>query len=108
MSVFRMPKRSNVTVMSNVHLREVGLSLKEKGLLSYMLSNSDGWAYRLRGLVRFSSDAINSIPSGLNELMRHEYLVRVKVRDAKGRIVGCDYQIFEVPQKDLSPKPENP
>lgn len=108
MSVFRVPKRSNFTVMSNVHLRDASLSLKAKGLLSYMLSNPDNWDYSLRGLAHFSSDGIDSIRSGLNELMRHGYLVRVKVRDAKGRIVDCDYQIFEVPQKEDSPKPENP
>lgn len=43
MSVFRVPKRSNFTVMSNVHLRDTSLSLKAKGLLSYMLSNPDNW-----------------------------------------------------------------
>ena len=104
MSVFRVPKRSNFTVMSNVHLRDASLSLKAKGLLSYMLSNPDNWDYSLRGLARFSSDGIDSVRSGLNELMRHGY----QVRDAKGRIVDCDYQIFEVPQKEVSPKPENP
>ena len=38
MSVFRVEKNNNYTVMANYHLRDKGLSFKAKGLLSYMLS----------------------------------------------------------------------
>ncbi len=38
MSVFRIDKTRDYTVMSNHHLRNTELSLKAKGLLSLMLS----------------------------------------------------------------------
>jgi len=38
MAVFRIEKIRDYTVMSNHHLRNAGLSLKSKGLLSMMLS----------------------------------------------------------------------
>ena len=38
MSVFRVERNRNYTVMSNYHLRDRRLSLKAKGLLSQMLS----------------------------------------------------------------------
>lgn len=38
MAVFRIEKTRDYTVMSNHHLRDKSLSLKEKGLLSLMLS----------------------------------------------------------------------
>ncbi len=38
MSVFRIDKNDNYTVMSNYHLRDIRLSHKAKGLLSFMLS----------------------------------------------------------------------
>ena len=38
MAVFRIEKTRDYTVMSNHHLRNAGLSLKAKGLLSMMLS----------------------------------------------------------------------
>ena len=38
MAVFRIEKTRDYTVMSNHHLRNAGLSLKSKGLLSMMLS----------------------------------------------------------------------
>ena len=45
MSVFRVEKSKNYTVMSNHHLRNKELSLKSKGLLSLMLSLPDEWDY---------------------------------------------------------------
>ncbi len=38
MAVFRIEKTRNHTVMSNHHLRNAGLSMKSKWLLSMMLS----------------------------------------------------------------------
>jgi hypothetical protein len=43
MAVFRVEKTQNYTVMSNHHLRNVGLTLKAKGLLSQMLSLPEEW-----------------------------------------------------------------
>ena len=38
MSVYRVEKTGNFTIMSNRHLQDRRLSLKAKGLLSFMLS----------------------------------------------------------------------
>lgn len=97
MAVFRVEKRRNYTIMSNVHLRDTKLSLKAKGLLSYMLSNPDDWDYSLRGLTSQCRDGIDSVRSGIKELEQHHYLKRVKIRDPKGHIIDYDYQVFEVP-----------
>ena len=51
MSTFRVNKNVNYTVMSNHHLQDKRLSLKAKGLLSYMLSLPDDWDYSLKGLT---------------------------------------------------------
>ena len=50
MAVFRIEKTRDYTVMSNHHLRNAGLSLKSKGLLSMMLSLPEDWNYTTRGL----------------------------------------------------------
>ena len=50
MAVFRIEKTRDYTVMSNHHLRNEGLSLKSKGLLSMMLSLPEDWNYTTRGL----------------------------------------------------------
>ena len=49
MAVFRIEKTRDYTVISNHHLRNVGLSLKSKGLLSMMLSLPEDWNYTTRG-----------------------------------------------------------
>ena len=51
MAVFRIEKTRDYTVMSNHHLRNAGLSLKSKGLLSMMLSLPEDWNY-LRNMKR--------------------------------------------------------
>ncbi len=51
MAVFKVRKVKNYTSMSNEHLQNKELSLKAKGLLSYMLSLPDDWNYSLEGLV---------------------------------------------------------
>ena len=52
MAVFRIEKTRDYTVMSNHHLRDTGLSLKSKGLLSMMLSLPEDWNYTTRGLAK--------------------------------------------------------
>ena len=98
MPIFRVPKNANYTVMSNHHLRNPKLSLKAKGLLSYMLSKPDDWDYSLRGLASQNKDGVDSIRTALKELEAAGYLHREKLRDAHGHIVDYDYQVYEVPQ----------
>ena len=45
MSVFKIGKNQNYTVMSNHHLRDRNLSYKAKGLLSFML------LYQMIGII---------------------------------------------------------
>ncbi len=45
MPIYRAEKSNDYTIMSNAHLRDGRLSLKAKGLLSYMLSLPDDWRF---------------------------------------------------------------
>ena len=118
MSTFRVNKNVNYTVMSNHHLQDKRLSLKAKGLLSYMLSLPDDWDYSLKGLTIGCKDGIDSVRSAVHELEDGGYLCRSKVRDARGRIIDYNYEVFELPQKERiekrpapvpnSPSSENP
>ena len=56
MAVFRIEKTRDYTVMSNHHLRDTGLSLKSKGLLSMMLSLPEDWNYTTRGLAKICKE----------------------------------------------------
>ena len=63
MTVFRVEKNANYTVMSNEHLRNRDLSLKAKGLLSQMLSLPEEWDYSLEGLSCATAPAAWPAPS---------------------------------------------
>lgn len=97
MAVFRIEKTRDYTVMSNHHLRNAGLSLKSKGLLSMMLSLPEDWNYTTRGLAKICKEGTDSIGSALKELERAGYIVRNRLRDSKGEIVDVEYVIYETP-----------
>ena len=106
MAVFRVERNTGYTVMSNHHLRNRELTLKAKGLLSQMLSLPEDWDYTLAGLSHINREQIDAIREAVRELERAGYIVRSRERDAKGRLRGADYVIYEQPQ--LPPKPDLP
>ena len=107
MAVFRIEKTRDYTVMSNYHLRDMSLSLKAKGLLSLMLSLPENWDYTLKGLTTLFSDGIDSIRQGIKELEENGYIVRERKRDARGRLGGMEYVIYETPEKTVESIVEN-
>lgn len=100
MSVFRISKTKNFTVMSNYHFKEKKMSLKAKGLLSLMLSLPDDWDYSVSGLVKLSKDGKDSVMTALAELEKFGYLTRSQMTNEKGQFSGVQYNIFEEPQKE--------
>ena len=98
MTVFHVAKNTNYTVMSNHHLRNRGLSLKAKGLLSQMLSLPEKWDYTLQGLAYINREQIDAIRQAVHELERAGYIVRTRERDNRGRLRGAEYTIYEEPQ----------
>ncbi len=61
MAVFRIEKIRDYTVISNYHLRNVGLSLKSKGLLFMMMSLPEDWIYTTKGLAKICREGTDSI-----------------------------------------------
>lgn len=99
MSVFRVEKNGNFTVMSNYHLRDKRLSNKSKGLLSIILSLPDDWDYTSDGLSRICKDGVDAIRAQLRELESFGYITRERARNEKGQLKGCDYTIHEIPEE---------
>ena len=107
MSVFRVEKTNDYTVMCNHHLKNRALSLKAKGLLSLMLSLPDDWDFSLKGLAQISPESIDAIRKAIGELENEGYITRSRERDEQGKLRGTEYIIREQP---ISEKPtlENP
>lgn len=98
MSIFRVNKNNNYTVMSNNHFKEKYMSLKAKGLLSLMLSLPDNWDYSIEGLTKLSKDGDTSVRNALKELEEFGYLCRKRIYE-NGKIIDWEYNIFEYPQQ---------
>ncbi len=92
--------------MSNHHLRNKSLSLKAKGLLSLMLSLPEDWDYTTKGLARICKDGVDSICAGVQELEKHGYVIRERVRNSNGQLGAIEYTILEQPRPPEREKPE--
>lgn len=103
MPVFRVQKTKDFTVMSNHHLKNKALSLRSKGLLSFMLSLPEDWDYSLKGLAISNKEGIDAIRSSINELEAFGYIERSRVRNEKGQLGENEYIIHEIP---ISPEPK--
>lgn len=101
MPVFRVDKSRDFTVVANCVFKDRSLSAKAKGILVEMLSLPESWDYTLKGLTSLFSDGIDSIRQGINELEKHGYIVRERKRDARGRLGGMEYVIYETPHKPV-------
>ena len=117
MAVYRVQRTRDYTVMSNYHLKDKGLTLKSKGLLSMILSLPEEWNYTTRGLAAICKEGVDAIGSALKELETAGYIVRRQLRGANGRITDTEYIIYEQPQPKkldmlpsdvVSPDTENP
>ena len=75
-----------------------------------MLSLPSGWDYSVAGLVSICKEEETAIKTALQELEKHKYLTRTRIRDAKGKIVDIEYNIFEQPLEntEVYPEVENP
>ena len=100
MSVVRINKNKNYTVMSNYHLRDKNMSLKAIGLLSKMLSLPDNWDYSISGLVSICKENETAIKNTLKELEKFGYLRVTKLKPDKSQNRArfeYIYDIFEYP-----------
>lgn len=110
MPVIRVTKNNDFTVVDNRYLKDTGLSLRSKGLLTQLLSLPDTWVYSISGLARLNRDGEDSIRAGIRELERAGYITRTPRRNADGRFHGYEYVIHERPIAPTleHPSPETP
>lgn len=112
MPIFRVHKNKEhpYTIIDNTSVNDRRLSAKAKGILLFLISKPDHWFITLPNLVSSFTDGTRSIRSGIDELIKHHYIIRTHERSKNGRFTFYDYSVFEQPvKKDASPssfKPE--
>ena len=81
---------NNFTQVCNTWLKDPNLSAKAKGILCFMQSVPDDWEYSINGLATQFNDGVESIRSGVKELVDAGYITWQRHRDENGRVRGND------------------
>lgn len=97
MKINRIKKDKDFVVMHTHALRNKDLSLAAKGLHALIMQLPEDWELNVEGLVSLSKNGRDANASALKELELAGYVVKFKKRE-KGRFVGYEYNIYEVPQ----------
>lgn len=99
--VLKQHRNPNYIAISTYHLMDKSLSLKAKGLLTILLTLPDNWNYSVETLTELSNDGRTAVRTTLQELEKHNYLVRKKIY-VKNQIAGTEYHVFETPKSSQS------
>ena len=77
-----------------------------------MLSLPPYWNYSLKGLASLSSDGIDSVRSGMKELISAGFVKVTRKHDQNGKFIGMEYIVHDEPLLDFpnmdKPNMENP
>lgn len=97
--IHRNKKSGEFVVLDTHALRNTELSLKAKGLHSYLMQLPNDWKVNIADLTNRSDDGRDSVSSAMKELIDAGYVVRLRVTDLETkRFEGYDYHIFERPE----------
>lgn len=98
MSIFRVQKNKNYSVISNTFIFDDKLSWKAKGILAYFLARPDEWEFYMSEIVKHAKDGKDSLSAGIKELEEAGYIDRKQKRTI-GKFKGYEYEVFEEPQR---------
>ena len=87
MSIIRIEKNGDYTVLANAPLNDERLSWEARGMLAYLLSKPNDWTVNSRALVKRAPAGRAKVQRILRELEKYGYLERRKVRGEHGRFV---------------------
>ena len=96
MAVLKNRTQKDFTMISNLILRDKGLTMKERGVLCTICSLPDGWDFSLTGLSTIVPDGIDSIRAGVRSLERKGYLERRRIRSDDGKY-AVEVEVYDRP-----------
>lgn len=108
MSIIRVQKNSNYSVISNVHINDGRLSWKATSILTYLLSKPNDWTVYVNQLAKAKKDGIKAVYSGIRELKEFGYIEHKFVHGEDGKIIHGEYVVREEPMAvETTVKPES-
>ena len=106
MPIIRAKHNKDFTQINNATLREKGLSLRARGLLAYMLSFSDEWAFSVNSLSEDCGETRYAILTSIAELRREGFLRISQSHTSDGKFNEVTYFVFEKKSFAVSEKNE--
>lgn len=85
------------TIIQNTVLEDTRLSWKAKGIFAYLWSKSDDWQYHSKEVATHSTDKIDSLRTGLNELKEAGYLKITQQKGKHGLFSNQIWDLYPVP-----------
>lgn len=92
---YQVEKEYRQTAMSTWHLKDSRLSLEAKGLLSWLLSEPEGWDGTLEGITQASKTSLQEVEAAMDELWEAGYITSMSLeRHDEGRCMLLPYTIW--------------
>ena len=91
------------TQIPNSLLNDINLSLKSKGLYSFMFSKPNGWNFTIRSMSKQLKEGTDSIGNSLKELKKYGWVTYTKKTNGSGV-----YKLLYASNLTISPNTENP
>jgi hypothetical protein len=99
-----MKRKNPYMVVDVTPFRDTRLSWKAKGLMTYFLDKPENWTFYLEHIFNQAPDGEKAVRSGIKELMKFGYIVRVAFRDGR-KVAKWEFLVYEQPVKFPSEKP---
>ena len=102
MPILRHNHEQEFTILPNSLIRNPELSLRDMGLLCYILSLPPDWEFSIRGLdAVIRRNGISSVRAGIMELEKHGYVIRTQKRGDSGKFQCSNWTVTDLPLKQL-------
>jgi len=99
--IMRGPHKSDFVRIQHQTLRDESLSITARGILAYMLTMSDDWAFSVNGLASALKLNHETVVKYLKELQAAGYLEIGKERNEAGKFTGKKWTVYEIPQDHI-------
>jgi hypothetical protein len=93
------------TQFPNQWARDNRIGYRAKGLLTLLMSHTDGWRISLQSLATNSPDGITAIRTAVQELEDAGYLKRQLLRNNKAQVEASEWILsdpFEIPENNFT------
>lgn len=108
MAIYRHNHEQEFTILPNSLIRNPELSLRDVGLLCYMLSLPQDWEFSIHGLdYVIQNNGASSVRAALKNLEKLGYLRRSWIRSEDGRIIRNQWTVSDLPIEEQEALPED-